>query len=381
MRKPAHVRRQLRSFLIACTFLCAFSFLSKAQRYSFREYTQGLGNLNIDCMVQDRVGYLWVGTQNGLYRYDGAQFQSFGPAQGLPERTIQNLFVGADGTLWVATSTGIFFETKDGHFAPVDSSGPQSQFLQRSGTVFTAHGSNALVTITRSGAFRLRRVAPERWAAEPMHLEGASLWSVQYPPNGSLWYGCDSDLCRLQDGKTTRLRDSLNLPEEQWTNLLFARDGHLWLRGNHHIGELDPSTGRFQIRDVPGADTESYPAPAEDAKGRILTAQGSSLALWQSDDWRMVTEHNGLSRFEIQTLFVDREGSLWIGLVGHGILRWVGQDKWEGYTVADGLSNDLIWSVMRDHTGKLWIGTESGLDYIPAGDVNPRRWHQPGIIT
>ena len=95
----------------------------------------------------------------------------------------------------------------------------------------------------------------------------------------------------------------------------------------------------------------------------------------------MVTERNGLSRFEIQDLFVDREGSVWIGEVGHGLKRWVGQDRWEGYTAADGLSDDLVWDTARDHQGRFWIATESGLDWIPAGGVNPKAWPQPGIQT
>ena len=65
-----------RSLVGAVAVLCFASLSCSAQRYSFREYTQGLGNLNIACLAQDRTGYLWVGTQNGLYRYDGSQFQS-----------------------------------------------------------------------------------------------------------------------------------------------------------------------------------------------------------------------------------------------------------------------------------------------------------------
>ena len=53
-----------------------------AQRYSFREYTEGLGDLNVNCIAQDRTGYLWVGTENGLYRYDGAQFRSMATPRG-----------------------------------------------------------------------------------------------------------------------------------------------------------------------------------------------------------------------------------------------------------------------------------------------------------
>ena len=157
------------------------------------------------------------------------------------------------------------------------------------------------------------------------------MWSVLYGPDGSLWYGCDKDLCRLNGGQTTQLRATLGLPEEQWLKMMVARNGHIWLRSNLHVVEMLPDGSRAYVRDLPGEPTsEAYPTLAEDVQGRILTAQGSDLALWEKDHWRLVTEHNGLSPFEVQELFVDREGSIWMGVVGHGLLRWVGEDRWEG---------------------------------------------------
>jgi diguanylate cyclase (GGDEF)-like protein len=95
----------------------------------------------------------------------------------------------------------------------------------------------------------------------------------------------------------------------------------------------------------------------------------------------MITAANGLSRYDISELFVDREGSLWIGIVGHGLMRWVGQDQWEAYTAANGLSDGIIWATLRDKMGRLWIGTESGLDYLPAGSTTPQPWQAHGILT
>ncbi len=325
MRNPIKVGNFLRPFLSAFALLCAVPVVCSAQRYSFREYTEGLGNLNIACLVQDHTGYLWVGTQNGLYRYDGTKFQSFGVAQGVPERMIQSLYVGLDGTLWVATTTGIFFEQRDGHFAEVKSPIPGGQFPQRAGTVFTANQPDKVVTVTRDGAFLLRHSNDEQWVAESMHLESGNLRSVLYGPEGALWYGCDSDICRMTGGKTTRMGAILKLPEEKWSNLLLTRDGHIWIRGAVHVGEIDPRTNQFELHDLPGTMvSEAYPALAEDAQGRVITSQGPSLGLWEKDHWRMVTERNGLPRFEIQDLYVDREGSVWIGVVGHGLKRWAG---------------------------------------------------------
>lgn len=382
MRKPERPRDCLRSW--TCGLVVLFLSLqgSFAQRYSFREYIDGLGNLNVACLAQDRTGYLWVGTQNGLYRYDGGQFLKYGEAEGVPQRMIQSLYVGDDGTLWVATTSSIFFEKRDGKFAEVPAPAPMSQILQRPGTVFSSKGPNEVVASTRHAAVALKHVGPDQWTAQAVTLDGHDIFGVLYGEDGVLWYGCDQDLCRMANGKTTHLGAQLKLPDEQWSNLLLARNGHIWIRGNRHIGEVIPLEGKFILHDVPGpAFSEPYPELVEDPQGRILTSRGPSLALFDKGQWRQVTEKNGLSSFEIQDLFVDREGSVWIGVVGHGLKRWVGQDRWEGYTKADKLSDDLVWDTARDHQGRLWIATESGLDWIPAGGVTPKPWSAPGIQT
>jgi len=92
-----------------------------------------------------------------------------------------------------------------------------------------------------------------------MHLEGNPV-SVLFGPDGALWYGCDSDLCRFADGKTTRMGSTLGLPAEEWTNLLLTRGGHIWVRGAAHVGEIDPAKLHFELHDLPGSlASEAYP--------------------------------------------------------------------------------------------------------------------------
>jgi hypothetical protein len=80
-----------------------------AQRYSFKLYSgsQGLGNLATLCMLQDSTGYLWIGTQHGLYRYDGAHFLTFEMRDGLPSARIESLYETPDHVLWAGTSAGL----------------------------------------------------------------------------------------------------------------------------------------------------------------------------------------------------------------------------------------------------------------------------------
>src|SRR6266852_2589504 len=80
-----------------------------AQRYNFKFYGEdaGLQNLGVQVVLQDRAGFLWVGTQNGLYRYDGSRFSAFGKNEGLPGARIEALHETIDGTLWVGTRMGL----------------------------------------------------------------------------------------------------------------------------------------------------------------------------------------------------------------------------------------------------------------------------------
>ena len=79
------------------------------QRYSFKHYGQeeGLTNVVSQCMLQDRTGFLWVGTQNGLFRYDGTRFRGFYRGDGLPSSRIESLYESRDGTLWVGSRSGL----------------------------------------------------------------------------------------------------------------------------------------------------------------------------------------------------------------------------------------------------------------------------------
>lgn len=367
------------SFLVAA-LLFLFSASVTAQRYSFQEYTEGLGNLNVTSIVQDHTGYLWVGTQNGIYRYDGSQFRRFGSEAGLPERSIMSLYVGQDGTLWVATTEGIYFRKQDGGFAEVKMLGPQGEASQRTGSVFTAAGPDRVVAATRTGAVDLHRVGTDVWAGTPLKLLGKVTWGVVFDREGTLWYGCDNDLCRMTQGQTERVSQSMGIPADTWQGMVQTRDGHVWLRGARHVGEVDTRTHTYIGRDLPGpAYAEPYPNIVQDQQGRVLVYAGLELGVWEGQKWRVLTQRNGLPPFEMEGIFVDREGSVWLGVSGHGLRRWSAEDAWESYTMSSGLNDNLVWDELRDKQGRLWIATEQGLNWIPADGSEPRAWHAPGI--
>src|SRR3984957_1047592 len=101
--------RILQGFLFAVVLVVLGAPRLSGQRYNFKFYgeEEGLQNLVVQVVLQDRAGFIWVGTQNGLFRYDGSRFTSFGRANGLPSVRIDSLHEAFDGTLWVGTPVGL----------------------------------------------------------------------------------------------------------------------------------------------------------------------------------------------------------------------------------------------------------------------------------
>src|ERR1700754_2714543 len=119
--------RCVRGYLRAgCCAITLYASLTQAQgqRYNFRVFaeSQGLTDLGINTLLQDRTGFVWVGTNNGLFRFDGHRFRRFGTGAGLPAHAVSSLFETRDGSLWVATEAGLSRQ-REGRFVPVDSVG------------------------------------------------------------------------------------------------------------------------------------------------------------------------------------------------------------------------------------------------------------------
>jgi hypothetical protein len=135
---------------------------------------------------------------------------------------IQSLFARPDGTLFVGTTTGIYFERQDGSL-PDSPPGAGDGFLAADRK--RLHRDCAGPGGDRGPQRRLSaaRTAPDTWAAEPMHLEGSAIWSVLAAPGRRALVRLRRRSVPRANGKTTHLRAALHLPEEHWLHLLFWR--------------------------------------------------------------------------------------------------------------------------------------------------------------
>ena len=356
----------MRRTVIALLIALAGSATLRAQRYNFKVYgeEEGLQNLAVQVVLQDRAGFLWVGTQNGLYRYDGSRFVAFGKAEGLPGARIESLHESIDGTLWVGTRVGLARRRGD-QFEPVPMQIAQG-VAGRAGIASDASGKlyfateRGLVTGTRSGDKFEFALIPGPGGAQ----EAAT---VYVDPSGKALYGCGASLCRVEQvaGHDTA-RDvaaESGLPPGPWSAILGDLEGNLWLRSDHQLYLRPSGAERFQSRPGLPESTNTYPTLALDPAGRLLVPTYRGLARESTNGWEIIDAGQGLPANDISAVVQDREGSIWLGLLGSGLARWLGYNEWQSWTEREGLSRESVWSIARDPGGRLWVGTQFGLNY------------------
>ncbi|HEV2200736.1 MAG TPA: two-component regulator propeller domain-containing protein [Bryobacteraceae bacterium] len=377
------MQRRLTRFSVglACLY-CAFVQDVFAQRYNFKLYgeDEGLQNLSVQAVLQDRAGFLWAGTQNGLYRYDGSRFTAFTRTDGLPGTRIESLYEGTDGTLWVATDAGLARRVGQ-RFEPVQSPlargviGRQGIASDRSGRLYLATGRGLVVgTPSPAGIQFSVELRPARVNAD-------AVFSVYTGASGSVWYGCGTNLCVLDQRGAREVGIAQGLPADRWDAILGDLDGDLWVRSATSLYERRSGAGKFELHAGLSPSNNTYPTLALDPAGKLLVPTYRGLARPGRNGWDLVDAEMGLITNDISAVLQDREGSLWIGFLGAGLARWLGYNEWQGWTTHEGLSRESIWSIARDANGRLWVGTELGLNYADenGGRIHWRQMKLPGI--
>jgi len=110
MRRPGYLARFLLNFAL-CLLVIAFAWPLQGEQFTFQVFrqTDGLQNLNLSSIAIDRQGFVWAGTENGVYRFLGSEFQRYGVAEGLTSLFVQDMLVDSSGVLWVATDQDLYY--------------------------------------------------------------------------------------------------------------------------------------------------------------------------------------------------------------------------------------------------------------------------------
>ena len=344
--------------IVVATMLCS------AQSYTFQVYgqTDGLGNLTPNCLLQDRTGFLWVGTQNGLFRYNGSRFERFGT--GLPSNRINSLYEDTDGTILAATPAGLA-RFANGTFTSI--SDVRLTTLRRQGIVTDASGTIYLATEIGVVAKR---------GQDAKVLGGGPIYALLKDPSGKIWAGCGQRLCAIEQGNVVPTAPEV---DSGVFSLRADRSGGLWLLGEKTVWVRHRGASQFER--LPTLPMGSGPFLGDAAieiewNGDVIVTSAAGLWQWDQHQWSLVDQSRGLPRTDLTAMFADREGFLWAGIAGLGVARWLGRAEWESWRSSDGLPHDQIWSVHRDANGTLWAGTRGGLAFAKSqhGSLQSLQW-------
>lgn len=355
-----------RSYLTV-VFTLAAAVCNAGERYVFDVFglDRGLVNMAVTRLAQDRQGALWVGTENGLYRFDGHRFLRFTTDEGLPNNRVTAIHESPDGTLWVGTPDGLAWKDGAGfrtlrHEALKGFIAPQGIASDRTGRVFISTRQGvAVVEPTASG-----KDAPLTFLPRPASLPQARATNVYAPSPDAIWFGCDSAIC-MWNGSEVLLWDlAMGVPAQKWDLFLKDKYGNLWARSRETLIELESSGKRFKTVDPQSVGRISLsPELAMDQEGRLLVSTDRGLAIGDARGWTRITSKQGLPNNIITDALQDSQGSMWLGTPGAGLVRWAGYGGWRSFTELDGLSSSSIFSLLEDRASGMWAGTVTGLSH------------------
>ena len=336
------------------------------QRYSFKRYgpEHGLKAVAINSLVQDTAGYLWVGTQSGLYRYDGARFELIGSLEPFPSMDVQSLAAAPDGSVWAGTRRGLV--VVKGTVArgvrlepPAEVTGAAGLGVDEEGRAYVASEAGLRrISLAPGGAVR------DEWVTRQ------SAGGVHVQTGGAVWFGCETGLCRLErDGKIEQYGERLGLPPDSWSGILIDSRGDTWIRSAQRLYIWRRESGRAEPVDAtrfpPSNVTATRMCVLPGDKVAVPSVEG--LAVLAGRGWRLTQPAAEFGGGSVADALVDREGSVWVATRGRGLYRWLGYGEWEAWTKADGLLHDTIWAIRRDQSGHLWVGTSLGVSVLNAG--------------
>jgi len=364
---------------------------ASGQQLSLQRYgkPEGLDNVNLNCLLQAHDGYLWACTENGFFRYDGKRFQRFGEREGLENTLVYAAAEDRLGRLWVATSSDVYVG-EAGRFRPVRPEGTALRATQDA--TLTALPGGDIALVARNRALRLSAAGPEAgWRGRPMFTpaqvaalpELEELAGLYVAPDGHLWLGCGQKICDLVDGRVASHARPDGVPPDRWQGFVLDAEGGLWARGRTQVLRLKKGETRFVAEPLTDAhlrnslDTTPIIAAAD---GSVVMRTHSGFARWHDGRWSRWTPTNGLPSPDVTALQFDREGALWVGLVGRGAARLVGYGRIESWTHEQGLGSDIVWSLVRvgDH-GPLLAATNASCRSMERGSARFGPCRLPGI--
>lgn len=396
MRLPLLLANRIQFCLcIRWLYVLIFSAACLAQQHTVRLQPtiihNGLPNGAVYSLVQDKTGFMWFGTHQGLSRYDGIHFENFhfDPADptGLSSDNISTMTIGPVGDLWLGTWGGGInrMNLEDGsithyrHKAGDRETIPEDRILDllfdRNGMLWIGTASGGLAKMDPATGI-CRRFLPSK---APNGLPDSSIRAIWEDLEGGLWIATGRGLVQLPadedsfklfiDGNTEN-----KLEKHDIRAVIQDREGSFWVGSRYGLARLDPHTGNYEyFQPFQGQAAEMGQNRVnviyEDRNGRLwlgLESGGLCQFNYQESRFTFVLQVGGQVIDDIRAIGEDQNGNIWVGTRGAGARLFNPRLSYEHYSHnpldANSLSHNRPRVFTQDGFGHIWIGTEFGLN-------------------
>ena len=325
---------------------------------------EGLPQTSVQAIARTPDGYLWVGTQEGLGRFDGVRFTVYdtGNETAMPDRYISVLFLDRVGRLWIGTRSGLAV-LENGRFTHFDKVAGLAHAYVRA---ITAGRSGHLWVGTESGLFEVDGESARAFDASS-GLKDSRIRALHEDLAGLLWVGTEAGLQRFDGSRFDVV--PLGAGSVPVTAIHEDADGTLWMGTG--TGALYRGTGqRFDTVAEPGQLGSIVRVITRDRDGGLwIGTNAGGLVRWQNGTFSSLI-NNLFAAGDLHALLEDEEGSLWIGSHGAGLLR-LRDAKFASAGAPEGMPGNLAWTIAARSSGGLWVGSDGGLSIYNDGAFRP----------
>jgi len=277
---------------------------------------EGLPQNQVLAITQTRDGYLWVGTRQGLARFDGVRFVLVedSNAPEISRRSINALCATHDGSLWIACAGGSVYRARQGGF---------EHFTEAKG------------------------------------LPGGEPRCLLESRDGTIWVGSDAGLGRFRDGRFEVYTERAGLADNSVRGLCEDKEGVLRVATRSGLSTLQPN-GKFSTRSIgAGSRANSLKAVCVDASGTIWVASNEGATRFMEPGCKLYSSEEGLPDRLVTSLLSDRVGRVWVGTFSG--LACIENGSVTCRPLNEAGFGDLVHAVYEDVEGTIWVGARDGL--------------------
>jgi len=376
--------RVTRSVLWVTLFFILFlrSLAVEAQEYYFDQYSvkEGLSQSKVYDVVQDEQGYLWLGTESGISRFDGNKFVNYTIDKGIGEKAVRSIYIDRKGSIWFGHKAGTitYYNGKTFQVHPLSN-------VLNSDVTSVIEDKHQQFWVSTSGDGVIRLETPYQMDTSKLNYKqfkgkeiGDRAFGSYIDKDSTLFFITDAMIKKYNYEKENFVKFH---PEGltsyfQITSMMEDSRGDLWF-GTYHGGifRYFAQEDSFKIYDSKrdGIANNWISCIKEDSKGNVWVGTwGGGISRFSGKGIKTFNTSNGLNDNKIWAIEEDMEGNILIGTNEHGLLIFKGE---QFVTYNDEISSNPgiidphVYAIYEDQKGHYWFGTNNGITiYNPDGE-------------